>query len=131
MISQSAVVSAVADVDSCRDLPGAISTLSRVATERQGELNRANQLNIDQLSNGGQLRDTLKQAFGASLLADRYFLAWAESVAGCSGRAPHTSDYHAAAQESQEATAARQSFVSVWNLTAEAYQLAIVCAQDL
>lgn len=130
-VSRSAVLSAVADVARCRDLPGAISTLSRVAADRQSELSRADQLNIDQLPNGMRLQDTLKRAFSASLLADRHFLAWAQSVADCSGSAPLTSDYRAAAQVSQEATAAKQNFVSVWNLTAEAYQLPIVGAQDI
>jgi hypothetical protein len=125
------VVSAVADVDNCRDLPGAISILSRVAIERQSELSRANQLSINQLLNGAQLQYTLAQALNVSLIADQNFLAWAQNVADCSGSAPHTSDYLAAERASQQATAAKQDFVSAWNSIAASYQLPTVQEQDI
>ena len=129
--SRLALVSAVADVDGCRDSQGAISTLSRVAKERQNELSRAYRLTVDQLPNGEQLQQALEQAFSASLTADQRFLAWAQTVAGCSGTAPHTENYQTAAQASQQATAAKQNFVSMWNSVAGSYLLPTVREQDI
>jgi len=116
---------ALTAVDGCGDVNGAITTLTQVTTERDGQVKQGQNLAVDQLNGGSQLKSALVQALTFSLQADQKFTAWAQAVAagGCTGHAPHEDNYNAAQTASASATTNKQQFVALWNPVAATYGL--------
>jgi hypothetical protein len=116
---------ALTAVDGCGDVNGAIGTLQQVTTERDGQVRQGQNLAVDQLNGGTQLKAALVQALTFSWQADQKYTAWAQAVAaaGCSGHAAHDANYSAAETASGSATTNKQQFVALWNPIAATYGL--------
>ena len=116
---------ALSQVDGCTELGGAATTIKQVTGERTDELKRGQNLAVDRLTGGSDLRGALVQALTYSLQADQKFADWAQAVAtaGCSGHAPHDDNYTAAQAASTSATTSKQQFVALWNPLAATYGL--------
>jgi serine/threonine protein kinase len=123
--ARTALHQAVTQVGACANLPGAVSTLQDVVNQRSGEYGRASALATSALPDGARVKSALVAALGSSLKADQDFLAWArqQQSGGCTP-ASQSSAYNAAFSASQQADAAKQAFVQVWNPVAARYGIA-------
>ena len=123
--ARTALHQAVTQVGACANLPGAVSTLQDVVSQRSGEYGRASALATSALPAGARVKSTLVAALDSSLKADQDFLAWArqQQSGGCTP-ASQSGAYNAAFSASQQADAAKQAFVQVWNPVAARYGIA-------
>jgi hypothetical protein len=123
---------AVTQVGTCADLPGAVSKLQDVVDERSSEYGRASALATSALPGGATVKSALVAALASSLKADQDFLAWArqQQSGGCTP-ASQSSAYNAAFSASQQADAAKQAFVQVWNPVAARYGIAQEAPRDI
>jgi hypothetical protein len=106
----------------CETLPVAIRGFQSVAQRRTNQMRRAQALKVDRLRNGEVMRQTLHQAFKASLEADQRLLAWAgKARQNCRGK-PRPAVAKAPGRISAErrATIAKKKFVGMWNPVARA-----------
>ncbi len=117
------VVAAVTSTQSCQDPAGAAKTLAQAAGDRAAELQRLQRLDLSALTGSGQLVGALTSALDHSKAADQAFAAWATASEGCTGSAPHDSNYSAASDASTAATASKQEFVNLWNPIARQFGL--------
>jgi hypothetical protein len=116
--SRASLRDALAAADSCDTSGRAVTTVRRVADERQAQLSQARTLVVDALPTGTQIRDQLVAALQHSVAADQAFAAWAQNVAN--GHCGHDSNYATAQSESSAAQAAKQRFCQTWNPVAVA-----------
>ena len=103
--------------------PGtAVSQLQGVVNQRVGEFSRASSLPTSALPDGTAVKSELIGALSSSLKADRDYLTWAQQqkAGGCTP-SNQSSAYNAAYGASQQANAAKQSFIQVWNPVAAKY----------
>ena len=123
--ARTALHQAVTQVGACANLPGAVSTLQDVVNQRSGEYGRASALATSALPGGARVKSALVAALASSLKADQDFLAWArqQQSGGCTP-ASQSGAYNAAFSASQQADAAKQAFVQVWNPVAARYGIA-------
>ena len=113
---------AVNEINTCTNLAGAIGQLQDVVTQRSNEYGRASTLPTAALPNGAVLKSRLVAALSGSLTADRDYLTWAQQqLAGGCTPSSHSGAYNAAFSASQQADAAKQAFVQVWNPVAARY----------
>lgn len=126
--SRTAVINAVANINSCNDLDHAAADL-RAAAKQRGELmTRLKTLPVDQLPDHQQLVDALNKAWTASAAADNHYAAWADQVHQgkrmCKhGKARATGQTAAGNNESGNATQAKKTAVGLWNAIAKKYNL--------
>jgi serine/threonine protein kinase len=125
------VVAAVASAGSCQDPAGAAATLTQAADDRAAELQRLQTLDLSALPGSNQLVSALTSALDHSQAADQSFAAWATASEGCSGSAPHDSNYAAASAASTAATTSKQQFVNLWNPIAQPFGLTIRQTSDI
>ena len=113
---------AVTQVGACANLPGAVSKLQDVVNQRSSEYGRASALATSALPDGAKVKSALVAALGISLKADQDYLAWArqQQSGGCAA-ASQSGAYNAAFSASQQADAAKQAFVQLWNPVAARY----------
>ncbi|WP_143163042.1 aminoglycoside phosphotransferase family protein [Couchioplanes caeruleus] len=111
------VVSAVQDVKDCARLSAAVAGLSEASAGRAAALERARNLQTDQLPSGAQLKTQLIGALAHSRAADVAYGKWAEARhnRGCSARTMRTADRDRGDAESREATAAKKRVAALWN----------------
>ncbi|QMU74568.1 hypothetical protein GXW83_00975 [Streptacidiphilus sp. PB12-B1b] len=135
--TRSQVTDAVNDVDNCTsggDLSNDVSALQQAAQTRQDLLSQLGALDVSALPGGDQVVSDLKQAWTESIQADQAFASWAQDVqngsCGSSG-ADHTSNWDAADDDSRQATADKQAFVTVWTPIAQQYGLTVRTADQL
>ena len=123
--ARTALHQAVAQVGACANLPAAVSKLQDVVNQRSSEYGRASALATAVLPDGATVKSALVAALGSSLKADQDYLAWArqQQSSGCTP-ATQSSAYNAAFSASQQADAAKQAFVRVWNPVAARYGIA-------
>ena len=116
---------AVTQVGACANLPGAIRKLQDVVNQRSSEYGRASALATSALPDGAKVKSALVAALGISLKADQDYLAWArqQQSGGCAP-ASQSGAYNAAFSASQQADAAKQAFVKLWNPVAARYGIA-------
>jgi hypothetical protein len=115
---------AITQVDACGDFDSAGKMFDQIVLDRAGQVEQGKALAVDKLENGPALRDELVQALQFSLEADRHFSSWLKNVRdGCSGQAPHETEYGAAQASSVNANAHKQSFIQLWNPVASKYGL--------
>jgi hypothetical protein len=99
----------------CNGLPTAINGMQRVAQQRQQQVTRARSLKVTALSNGSQLRDHLAKSMQLSLDVDRAYLSWAQrATRGCKGRPKADANYRRGGQLSNQASASKQRFATLW-----------------
>ena len=130
--ARTALHQAVAQVSACANLPAAVSKLQDVVNQRASEYGRASALASAVLPDGATVKSALVAALGSSLKADRDYLAWArqQQSSGCTP-ATQSSAYNAAFSTSQQADAAKQAFVRVWNPVAARYGIAPESPRDI
>jgi serine/threonine protein kinase len=122
--TRKALQGAVSDAGDCTDLAGAISQIQSAVDQRNTEYNQASALSTSALADGTIMKTDLIAALRNSLDADRDYLAWAQQQVklGCAP-ATQSSAYHAAYNADQQANAAKDAFVQVWNPIATRYGL--------
>ncbi|WP_030434287.1 hypothetical protein [Actinoplanes subtropicus] len=108
---------AIEKVNSCTDLSRAVADMQQVGAERTKEIADADAADVSGLANGDKIRSTLKSALGFALAADQHFVAWAQPTVagGCADTAARQSAWAAGLASSQQAQAAKQQLVDVWN----------------
>ena len=123
---------AVTQVGACANLPGAVSKLQDVVNQRSSEYGRASALATSALPDGAKVKSALVAALGISLKADQDYLAWArqQQSGGCAA-ASQSGAYNAAFSASQQADAAKQAFVQLWNPVAARYGIAQKSPRDI
>jgi len=128
------VAQSVGDAQSCS--LGAIQAKNRVLTAigtRSDLLARLIALDARPLPEGGQLQSLLKQAWSASIDADKQYVDWLSFVAAnsCDGVAPQNSNFAAAGAISKQATSSKQQFADLWNSVAPRFTVPPVSEGDL
>lgn len=83
--SRSSVISAVANVKSCKNLGQAAKDLRDAAAQRTGLVTRLKALPVDRLPSHAELTAALTKAWQASASADNHYAAWADQAAGEEG----------------------------------------------
>ena len=130
--ARTALHQAVAQVGACANLPAAVSKLQDVVNLRSSEYGRASALATAVLPDGATVKSALVAALGSSLKADQDYLAWArEQMTGGCTPTSQSSTYSAAFSVSQQADAAKQAFVRVWNPVAARYGIAPESPRDI
>jgi len=122
---RSAIVAAVNDVNSCgSDLAADIQTFQQAAVSRQSLLSQLTGL-PDSYALPTQMLQDLTSAWQSSYQADQDFAGWAndENSNGCTANDTSDSDYQAATEPDDQATADKQAFVNLWNPIASQYGL--------
>jgi protein kinase-like protein len=120
--TRKALEGAVSEVRNCSRLRSATRRIQTVVTQRSTEYRRASALPMATLANGAAVKSDLLTALRTSLDADRDYLTWArqQMASGCTP-AGQSSAYNAAFSADQQAGAAKQAFVQVWNPVADKY----------
>ena len=123
---------AVTQVGACANLPGAVSKLQDVVNQRSSEHGRASALATSALPDGAKVKSALVAALGISLKADQDYLAWArQQLSGGCAPASQSGAYNAAFSASQQADAAKQAFIQLWNPVAARYGIAQKSPHDI
>ncbi|WP_328748247.1 hypothetical protein OHT57_22325 [Streptomyces sp. NBC_00285] len=125
--SRSSVISAVANVKSCNNLPQAAKDLRDAATQRTELVTRLKALSVDQLASHTELTAALTRAWQASASADNHYAAWADQSAGkkgCKkGQARVTGQTAAGNRDSGTASTEKARAARLWNAIAKKYSL--------
>jgi len=108
---------AIDKVNRCTGVSQALADMKQVGVERTKELADADAADVSGLANGEKVRSTLKSALGFALAADQHFVAWAQPTVtdGCADTAARQTAWDAGQVSSQQAQAAKQQVVEVWN----------------
>ena len=126
-VDRSEIDSAVQQITSCGNLAGAEQTLEQAASSRQNLLNQLGQLQLGALPASSQLSQALQSAWMASVASDNAYAAYAgdeiSNFNGCTPNDSGDSNAQAAATADAQATAAKTTFVNLWNPIANTYSL--------
>ena len=117
----------------CQNVTQGVTDLNAAATDRNTELSSAQGLQVDALPDGDQIKQSLVTALTYSLQADQSFASWAASIdpGTCQPPAPQGPDYAAADSASQQATAAKTQFLTLWQPIAAQYSLPVPAEGDI
>jgi serine/threonine protein kinase len=120
--TRKALQGAVSQARDCTDLSSAVRQIQNAADQRSTEYDQASALSTSALADGTIVKADLTAALRSSLDADRDYLAWAQRQLklGCASAA-QSSAYNAAYTASEQANAAKEAFVQVWNPVAARY----------
>lgn len=121
--TRKALQGAVGEARACTDLSSAISQIQNAVYQRSTEYNQASSLSTSALADGTTVKTDLTAALRSSLNADRDYLAWAQQLKQGCVPAAQSSAYDAAYAADQQANAAKETFVQVWNPVAARYGL--------
>ncbi|MFB6845930.1 hypothetical protein ACFCXS_13845 [Streptomyces sp. NPDC056373] len=125
--SRSTVISAVADVKGCDNLPQAAKNLRDAAKQRSGLVTRLSGIEVDKLPDHAALTTALTKAWQASASADNHYAAWADQTAGkkgCKkGQARATNQTLAGNRASGVASTEKAKAAGLWNGIAKKYGL--------
>ncbi|MER5729236.1 hypothetical protein ABT084_13025 [Streptomyces sp. NPDC002138] len=126
--SRAAVIRAVDDVKSCKNLGPAAEDLRDAARKREELVTKLQELKTDKLPDHAKLTAALTKAWKASGAADRSYAAWADEAASdrktCKdGKAKVTGNANEADKSSGEATKSKESAATMWNRIATQYSL--------
>jgi hypothetical protein len=121
--TRSSLGSPVGQVRKCTNLPGAVSQLQAVVSQRNAEVRQASALSTAALSNGAEVKSDLVTALRTSLTADSDYLTWAQQESSGCKPGGTTNAYNAAVSTDSQAAAAKQTFAGVWNPIAATYGL--------
>ncbi|MGC0339914.1 hypothetical protein [Streptomyces sp. SLBN-8D4] len=125
--SRSSVISAVANVKSCKNLGQAAQDLRDAAAQRTGLVTRLKTLSVDRLAGHAELTAALTRAWQASASADNHYAAWADQAAGrkgCKkGQARTTGQTQAGNRDSGTASTEKARAARLWNAIAKKYSL--------
>ncbi len=120
--TRKALQGAVGEARDCTDLSSAVSQIQNAVNQRSTEYNQASALSTSALADGAILKTDLTTALRSSLDADRDYLAWAQRQLklGCAPAA-QSSAFSAAYNADEQANAAKEAFIQVWNPVAAQY----------
>lgn len=120
--TRKALQGAISKASDCTDLSSAVRKIQAAVNQRSTEYSQASALSTSALADGAIVKTDLTAALRSSLDADRDYLAWAqrELKLGCAP-APQSSAYNAAYKADEQADAAKEVFVQVWNPVAARY----------
>jgi hypothetical protein len=121
--ARKALEGAVSEVRNCSRLHAATRRIQAVVNQRSTEYANASALSMGALANGATVKSDLLAALRASLDADRDYLTWARHQITRCTPAAQSGAYNAAFSADEQAGAAKQSFVQVWNPVAAKYRL--------
>ncbi|MEU4091004.1 hypothetical protein [Streptomyces sp. NPDC026673] len=126
--NRSSVVRAVENIKGCQNLDGAAADLRAAAQQRNDLMARLKTLPLDQVPDHQALTDALNSAWKASAAADNHYAAWADQVKSgkkmCrQGQAKSTPQRTQGDRESNTASQAKKSAVTLWNPVAKKYGL--------
>jgi hypothetical protein len=123
--SRSELSPAMADAMRCDGVDVAIDQLERVRKQREDQLAKVRELQVDTLPSGAEMRRTLNQAAVFSLDADKAFLDWATDHQGCTAaKTPLDSQFkRGVALSADQATPAKKAFADLWNPVAQKHGL--------
>jgi hypothetical protein len=121
----------VSDAVGCRTSGAA--EISDAMQQRQSLLNQLQALDVTVLPQGAQVKAALAQSMQFSIVADQFFLSWAQepAVAGCTGTAVRDSVFLKADAASAQTTAVKQQFLALWNPVARQFGLPARAEPDL
>jgi hypothetical protein len=127
------LLDAIDAVSNCQNLAASISNLQQVAADRSAELSGAQQLQVDSLPDGNDLKSTLTGALNYSAQADESFVQWALGVQSgdCSSASQQSAALDDANNASGQATTAKRAFISVWTPVAQQYNLPVPTETDI
>jgi serine/threonine protein kinase len=120
--ARAALQHAVSQADSCTGVPAAVSQIQNVVSKRSAEYQQAVGLSTSALANGVMLKSDLIAALRDSLNADKDYLTWAQQQLkpGCTPAAK-SNTFTAAYLADQQAGAAKEAFLRMWNPIAAKY----------
>jgi hypothetical protein len=120
--ARAALQHAVSQADSCTGVPAAVSQIQNVVSKRSAEYHQAAGLSTSALANGVMLKSDLIAALRDSLNADKDYLTWAQQQLkpGCTPAAK-SNTFSAAYLADQQAGAAKEAFLRMWNPIAAKY----------
>ncbi|MFE7896112.1 hypothetical protein ACFU3E_00945 [Streptomyces sp. NPDC057424] len=125
--SRSTVISAVADVKGCDNLPKAAKDLREAAKQRNQLVTRLSGIEVDKLPGHAALTTALTKAWQASASADNHYAVWADQTAGkkgCKkGQAQPTNQTQAGNRASGVASREKAKAAGLWNGIAKKYGL--------
>jgi hypothetical protein len=109
--------SAIDRIGRCTDLDGAVDDMRTVGQERQAQIAEVQDADLSALSTGESLRSGLITALRFSLQADAAYVQWAAPTlsGGCANTAARRSAFAQGRSASDQAGAAKQSFLAAWN----------------
>ncbi|MBB5133067.1 hypothetical protein HNP84_002788 [Thermocatellispora tengchongensis] len=115
---------ALDQVRGCEQAQAGIATIQRITDGREEQVAQVEGLVVDAIADGETLKARLSAALGASLEADRRFLAWARRQAqDCTSAWPQDPDYKRGLAASDRATEAKKEFLAMWNPLAREHSL--------
>jgi serine/threonine protein kinase len=120
--TRKALQGAISQAGGCTDLSSAVSQIQNVVNQRSTEYQKASALSTSALTDGTIVKTDLTAALRSSLDADKDYLAWAKRQLrlGCAP-ATQSSAYNAAYKTDEQANAAKEAFIQVWNPVAAQY----------
>lgn len=125
--SRASVISAVADVKTCRNLERAASDLRDAAKQRNELVTRLSGITVDKLPDHAALTAALTKAWQASASADDHYASWADQTGGkhgCrKGQARTTGQTRAGNAASGTASQQKTEAARLWNAIAKTYGL--------
>lgn len=125
--SRAAVIRAVENIKSCKNLDQAATDLHGAAEQRRDLVTRLEGLTLDKLPDHSELTASLTTAWQASASADDHYATWAYQAKNkkvCKGgHARATPQAQQGNKASGEATAAKQKASGLWNGLATKYGL--------
>jgi hypothetical protein len=122
--SRSGLGPALNQLRSCTDTAPALETVRRVTDARREQVVQVKALDTGTLDDGGTVKVRLTEALTASFNADEAFLTWAtRQNTDCDKAWSSDKDYQRGLAFSGEATAAKRSFLKLWNPLAQRYSL--------
>ncbi|SNT07196.1 hypothetical protein SAMN05216276_102383 [Streptosporangium subroseum] len=125
--SRSGLGPALNQLRSCTDTAPALETVRRVTDARREQVVQVKALDtgaFDDGDGGDTVKNRLTEALTASFNADEAFLTWAtRQDADCDKAWSGDKDYQRGLAFSGKATAAKRSFLELWNPLAQRYNL--------
>lgn len=107
---------AVAQVRSCSNVAGAVTTINGVIANRQELLDALASTPVDAVPNGSQLVAKLRNALELSLKSDRVWLQWAQSEQSNScAEGENSVTFKQVETMNQSVATAKDAFVAAWN----------------
>ena len=107
---------AVAQVRSCSDVAGAVTTINGVIANRQELLDALASTPVDAVPNGSQLVAKLRNALDLSLKSDQVWLQWAQAEQSNScAEGENSATYKRVETMNESVATAKDAFVAAWN----------------
>ncbi|MGI9008767.1 MAG: serine/threonine protein kinase [Streptosporangiaceae bacterium] len=124
----------VNDVGSCTNIDGAVQEARRIYSQRSRQDAQATSVDAGLISNGAALKSELIKAVNYSLTFDHDLLLWAkqQKTTGCTvgTGSVYYPPLESTSTLNQDATSAKQLFLSNWNSVAPQYQLPTYSVAD-